>query len=368
MRPAVVRLTAGIRFPVLVFAVWRVLHALVVLLSGGSLRSVNYTWDGSWYLYLLRHGYTVSAAGYAKESDAAFFPGLSWVTQAVRLVVPWDTAATLLVSNALAVTAFVTVWGAVRAWADEARARRVTVALALFPTSFFLWTYYTEGLLLAAMAAAVWAGRRERHNLAAVFLAAAASARTVGVLVGPALAAARIIRLRRVDAVSVRYVLGSLLGLAAVMTQQGVQIGDPLGWLHAGAAWHRELAGPWLPLLHGAHLVVVPVPGLAVDGVVLDLVALVGAGALSFLLWRGVRRGAWPLEAPAVTTPLWLVPMCSSLSVSQARYMLACWPALLVVADSWPRLPRAIRVAGVTVPAVMTVVLLHRLSQGGFAG
>ncbi|MBW8765945.1 MAG: hypothetical protein JF630_06830, partial [Geodermatophilales bacterium] len=45
-----------------------------------------------------------------------------------------------------------------------------------------------------------------------------------------------------------------------------------------------------------------------------------------------------------------------------------CWPALLVVADAWPRLPRAVRVAGLTVPALLTFVLLRRLSQGMFTG
>jgi hypothetical protein len=369
VRPAPVRSTAaGIRYPVIVFAVWRALHGLVVVVSGGSLQKAGSSWDGTWYLYLLRHGYTVSPAGYGKESDAAFFPGLSWVTHAVQLVLPEEAAATLVVSNGLALAAFVAVWGAVRSWVDEPVARRATVALALFPTSFFLWTYYTEGLLLAATAGAVWAGRRERHTLAAVLLAAASSARTVGVLVGPALAVARIVRLRRVDSVSVRYVAGSAVGLAAVMTQQAVQIGDPFGWLRAGAAWHRELAGPWMPLLHAVHLLVVPRPGIAVDGVLLDVLGMVGVGALLVLLWRGARRGAWPLEAPALTTPLWLLPICSTLSVSQARYMLACWPALLVVADAWPRLPRPVRIAALVLPALASAVLIHRLAQGGFAG
>jgi hypothetical protein len=363
-----VRWAAGIRFPLLVFAVWRVLHGVVVVASGGSLREVDHTWDGRWYLYLLRHGYTISPAGYAKESDAAFFPGLSWVTHAVELVVPSETAATVLVSNGLALGAFVAVWGAARAWTDEPVARRVTVAVALFPTSLFLWTYYTEGLLVAATAAGVWAARRERHTLAAVLLAVASSARLVGVVVGPALAVARIVRTRRVDSVSVRYVLGSALGLAAVMAQQAAQIGDPFGWLRAGAAWHRELAGPWMPLLHGVHLVLFPKPVIPVTGVLLDLAAMAGVAVLVVLLWRGARRGAWPLEAAAVATPLWLIPICSTLSVSQARYMLACWPALLVVADSWPRLPRLLRLAAVVVPALASVVLLHRLALGSFAG
>lgn len=361
-----VKTTAGIRFPLLVFAVWRVLHGAVVVLSGGSLRDITFAWDGGWYLSILRVGYEVPA-GYDAFSNAAFFPGLSWITQAVLVVVGHETAATLLVANALAVTAFVTVWGAIRAWRDEAMARRATLALALFPTSYFLWMYYTEALLIAATAAAVWAGRRERHTLAAAFLAVASTARLVGVTVGPALALARIVRLRRVDAVSVRYVLGSLVGLGAVMTRQALEIGDPLGWLKAGDAWDRELAGPWTALYHAAGLVVGSLPDVA-DGVILDVAAVVGVGVLVVLLWRGARRGAWPLEAATVATFLWVVPICSQLIASQARYMLACWPVLLVVADAWARLPRVARVALLTVPVLVTVVLLRRLSDGLFTG
>jgi hypothetical protein len=358
------RPAAGIWFPLLVFAVWRVLHGVVVLLAGGSLREITFAWDGGWYLVLLRQGYTLPAGGYAEASDAAFFPGLTWLTEAVELVVRQEVVATLLVANALALAAFVSVWGAVRTWVGEAGARRVTVALALFPTSYFLWMYYTEALLVAATAAAVWAARRDRHTLAAVLLALASSARLVGLAVGPALALARIVRLRRVDSVSVRYVLGSLLGLGAVMAQQAVQIGDPFGWLRAGRAWGRGFDGPWMTLGHAAKMLVSPLADVSVDVVMLDVLAVTVFGALVVLLWRGARRGAWPLEAATMATPLWLVPVCSAVSFSQARYMLACWPALLVVAGSWARLPRVVRWAALTVPAVVTVVLLRRLSDG----
>jgi hypothetical protein len=361
------KVTAGVRFPLLVFAVWRVLHGIVVLALGGSLRKMTFAWDGGWYLSILHSGYVVPAGGYGQESNAAFFPGLPWVTQVVRFVVRQETGATLLVANALALAAFVTVWGAVRAWVDEAMARRATVALALFPTSYFLWMYYTEALFIAGTAAAVWAGRRKRHNLATALLVIASTARLVGVTLGPALALARIVRLRRVDSVCVRYVLGSLVGLGAVMARQAVEIGDPFGWLKAGRAWGREFAGPWTALHQAGRWLAATLPGNP-GTVLLDALAVVLFGGLVALLWGGVRRGRWPLEAATVATPLWLVPICSQLIFSQARYMLACWPALLVVADAWPRLPRAVRVAGLTVPALLTFVLLRRLSQGMFTG
>ena len=40
------RVTAGIRFPLLVFAVWRVLHGIAVLVVGGSLRRTSFATDG----------------------------------------------------------------------------------------------------------------------------------------------------------------------------------------------------------------------------------------------------------------------------------------------------------------------------------
>jgi hypothetical protein len=362
----VVRLTTGIRLPLLVFAVWRVLHGIAVLAVGGSLRDSAFASDGGWYLSVLRLGY-VAPDSYDQFSNLAFFPGLVWLTEAVQFVVRDESVATLLVANGLALAAFVAVWGAVRAWVGEAMARRATLALALFPTSYFLWMYYTEALFIAATAAAVWAGRRDRHTLAALFLAVASTTRLVGVTVGPALALARIVRLRRVDSVSVRYVLGSLVGLGAVMARQAVEAGDPLGWLQAGRAWDRQFDGPWTALYRAAGLIVARLPDLA-GFVILDFVAVVAMGCLVLLLWRGARRGDWPLEAATVATLLWLVPICSQLISSQARYMMACWPALLVLADAWPRLPRAVRLLGLIVPVAMTVVALHYLSLGEFTG
>jgi hypothetical protein len=361
-----VRVTAGIRFPLLVFAVWRVLHGIAVHVVGGSLRGTTFATDGGWYLSILRQGY-VAPESYDQFSNVAFFPGLAWATQAVQFVVRSETAATLLVANGLALAAFVAVWGAVRVWVGEDMARRATVALALFPTSYFLWMYYTEALFVTATAAAVWAGRRERHTLAAVFLAVASTTRLVGVTVGPALALARIVRLRRVDSVSVRYVLGSLVGLVAVMARQAVETGDPLGWLQAGRAWDRQFDGPWTALYRAAGLIVAELPGIA-GFVILDLVAVVAVGCLVVLLWRGARRGDWPLEPATVASLLWVVPICSQLISSQARYMMACWPALLVVADAWPRLPRAVRLLGLIVPVAVTVVALRYLSLGAFTG
>jgi hypothetical protein len=365
--PPATRTATGIRFPLLVFAVWRVVQGIVVELFGGGLREATYAFDGGWYLTLLRQGYVAPAHGYDQMSNLAFFPGLIWVTDAVHVVVRNETAATLLAANGLALGAFVAVWGAARAWAGEQNARRVVLLLALFPTSYYLWMYFTEGLLVLATAAAVWAGRRERHGVATAFLLVASTARLVGVAAGPALALARIVRLRRIDRVSIGYAAGSAVGLGAVMVRQAVEAGDPLGFLHAGKAWGRQFAGPWTPLYDAARAVGSALPAIE-DDVILDAAGVVLVGALVLLLWRRLSHGAWPLEAAALGTALWLVPVCSRLIGGQLRYMLACWPALLVVAGAWPRVPRAVRVGGAAVAVAVGLLLLHHLAHGIYTG
>jgi len=352
--------------PVGVFLLWRGLHALVVAFFGGGFAETTYGFDGGYFLAVLREGYVLPPGGYLKFSDVAFFPGLAWVTSAVLLVVRDEQVATALVANGLALAAFVALWGAVRAWTDSGGvARRAVLALALFPTSYYLWMYYSEALLISTVAAAAWASRRDRTAATAGLLAVAATARVVGVLAGPVLAVARVVRLRRVDRTAVLYLASSGLGFTAVLLRQAVEIGDAFGWAKAQGAWGRELAPPWSPLVTAVREITEKLPVVA-EGVALDLVTVLTLGALVVLLHRGVRQGRWPLEPALLATAFWFVPLCSRLVSSQVRFALVCWPVLLVPARAWPHLHRALRVGLVVVAAALTVVLLRRLALGVF--
>ncbi len=352
--------------PVLVFLAWRASHAVVVLAFGGGLGTTTYAFDGAYYLSLLREGYVAPPGGYSEFSNVAFFPGLAWLTGAVLIVVRSEELATALVANGLALASFVAVWAAVRAWVDDdGTARRAVIGLALLPTSYYLWMYYSEGLLIAASAAAAWCSRTERHGRGAALLVVAATSRVVGVLVGPVLAAVRVVRLRRVDRTAVLYVAASTLGFALVLARQAVEIDDAFGWTRAQEAWGRELAPPWAPLATAVGDLVRALPDLA-EGVGLDLVTVAVVGALVVGLALGARRRRWPAEAAVLALTFWLVPLFSRLVSSQVRFALACWPVLLVPARAWPRLATAARTAVVLVAVALTAVLLRRLAQGSF--
>jgi len=352
--------------PVLVFAIWRSVHAAVILGFGGGLGVTTYAFDGAFYRSVLRSGYVPPSGGYAEFSNVAFFPGVSWVTSVLLLVVRSEAVATALVANGLALASFVAVWAAVRAWTDDAStAGRAVLALALLPTSYYLWMYYSEGLLLATSAGAAWCAKTGRHGGAVPLLVLAATSRAVGVLVGPVLAVVRIARLRRVDRVSVLQVGSSAVGFGLVLARQAVEIGDPLGWSKAQEAWGRELAPPWTPLLGGISDVLATLPSLA-EGVGLDLATVVLIGLLVGALFVGARRGRWPLEAPMLALAFWFVPLCSRLVSSQVRFALACWPTLLVPATAWPRLAKVARTLIVVASTALSVVLLRRLALGQF--
>jgi hypothetical protein len=337
-----------------------------VLAFGGGLAETTYAFDAGYYLSVLRDGYVEPPGGYGSFSNVAFFPGLAWVTSAVLLVVRKEGVATALVANGLALGSFVGVWAAVRAWCDDDRiARRAVIGLALVPTSYYLWMYYSEGLLLASSASAAWCSRTERHTRAVLLLLVAATSRVVGVLVGPVLAAVRVVRLGRVDRAAVLHVAASAAGFALVLARQAIEIDDPLGWAKAQEAWGRQLAPPWAPLVAAVGDLVETLPDLA-EGVALDLATVVLVGALVVALAVGARRRLWPYEPPALALTFWFVPLCSRLVSSQVRFALACWPVLLVPARAWPRIAVALRALIVLAGLVLTIVLLRRLAVGSF--
>ena len=225
---------------------------------------------------------------------------------------------------------------------------------------------------MAATTGAAWcAGRHRRGSagalLAAALLVVAATARVVGVVVGPALAAARVLRLRRVDLTAVLYVASSAAGLLAVMAHQWAVLGDPLAFSAAQQAWGRGLAPPWTPFVTGVTTVVQAWP-LVAEGVLLDLFVAVVVGALVVALALGARAGRWPREAFTLAALTWFVPLCSALVSSQTRFALASWPVLLVPAVGWARLGRLVQVPVVLSCVALGLVLLWRLAQGTFTG
>ena len=133
---------------------------------------------------------------------------------------------------------------------DRRTARAATLALAFFPTAFFLNAVYSEALFLALSTGAVWAALVRRNLLlAGVFGALAAATRNLGViLVLPLLFE----WLRHRREFGVRGLAGIALILAGSLGYAGFlwgRFGDPLvSARQQDEHWGRELANPFATL------------------------------------------------------------------------------------------------------------------------
>jgi len=252
------------------------------------------------------------------------------------------------------------------AWAGDRCARYGTIALALWPTSFYLWAFYSEGLFVAATAVGLGAERKGRRWLVAVCAVVAGVTRVVGLLFGPVLAAVHWWRVRRLDLTGFLYLTGGVVSAALVTGAQQVTTG------HAFAAqelqrnaWHLSPAPPWVPLVDGVEKVVDKLPHLALE-LLLNLAAVFVVGAAVAVVLVLARRGRWAWEPAVWTAVAFVVPLCIKVVSSQARYALAVWPALAVAGLGTGPRARWARRGLAAVGVVVSVLLLRRWTTGGF--
>lgn len=357
------RVLPAIWFPVALFVVWRVAAAVVTAHAfHRGWMEVTLRWDAGNYIVLTDQGY-YDAADF--QPVTAFFPFVAWCAKALRVVVRDDLWTFTIVANAAALGAFTAVWAVVREWRDEATARWAIVLLALFPTSFFLWSFYSEATFIALGAGAAWAARKRYDWLAAALLLGVAATRTVGILVAVVLVVAHLWRERRIDRAVVLYALGGLLGLGLVMGQMWYQMDDPLNWLEVQDDWGRELAPPWESVEHGWESISddsIPefAPRAEFKAKILDFVS-VWVVLLAAVLAAWPRRDPadrWPTETWLLIVALAALPLSSTLLYSFNRFTLSNWPVFAVYAGVLAVATRRWRIAWVPVLALVAFQLV----------
>ena len=203
-------------------------------------------WDGEHYVALAASGYLQPPG----NGSPAFFPLYPLLIRSFaelfggpvspEALSAWAPIVSLL---ALPFALFFVYRIAENGWGERA-ARAAVLALALFPTSFFLNAAYTESLFLALTAGSLWALRVRRHLLLACLLAGLATAtRNVGVFLLVPLAYewlknAREYRWR------VAYLALAPSGLFAYAAYLWWRFGDPLLFYTEQSRWGREATGP----------------------------------------------------------------------------------------------------------------------------
>ncbi|MDP9412201.1 MAG: glycosyltransferase family 39 protein [Actinomycetota bacterium] len=198
-------------------------------------------WDGAWYSQIATEGY-----GERSPESTAFFP-LYPVLLRFGSALPGGPALWgVLISLLCTALALFFVYRIAERLFDARAARAATLALAFFPTAFFLNAVYTEALFLALTAGAVWAaGVRRDLLLAGVFGALAAATRNVGVLLMIPLLFEWMRQRREFGRRGLLGVALVPMGLAGYALFLWMRFGEPLLFARQQRAyWEREPTSP----------------------------------------------------------------------------------------------------------------------------
>ena len=307
-------------------------------------------WDGEHYVMLALGGYltppeNVSPAFFPlypllMRSSAELFGGP--ITREALSV--WGPLLSILF---LPLALFFVYRIALDGWGERV-ARGAVLALAFFPTAFFLNAAYTESLFLALSAGSLWAVRVEKNLLLACVLAGLASAtRNVGIfLIVPLLFE----WIQNIDRYRWRGAYLALVpsGLFAYMGYLWTRYGDPFLFYSAQEDWGRRATGPldtvsraWTSAVEGAGRLLDP--GLWSDPTLANLANhLAGAGNatnLAFFVFAVVVLIAGSRALPPSLTlyglllvaPATLFGTPQSPLLGTPRYVLVAFPIFIVL-------------------------------------
>lgn len=316
-------------------------------------------WDASHYLYLAGNGY--ATAGDARNL-IAFFPLYPAAIAGLGLLgIPLGIGA-LVIANAGSLVATVLLYEIARLDSDEPAAWRAAALFAFFPTAYFLFTGYTEGLFCALAFGSVLAARQRRFVLAGGLGALAAAARLTGIALMPFLLVeiAMLPAPRRQLARSLAGAALVPLGLLSYLAVNWWVLHDAFAFVEVQRQhWFHRLSAPWDGLIEATHWFTNQDPWLRVTVGAGELVGAAVSYLVTVLSWLRLRPsdGAYALAVTVLVTflPFWL---------SIPRYLLALYPLFVLAGRVRIRL-----VQGVTAAASVSalVVLSVAFTRGMWA-
>lgn len=322
-------------------------HELAMPRPGGVL-AYWANWDGAWYV-------RISAEGYRSSASTAFFPVYPLVVRAGTELGGSAAVWGVVVSSLALLFALYFLYRlAEERWGPDV-ATASTLALAFFPTAFFLNAVYTEALFLAMTTGALWAVYVRRDLLLAGFFAYFAGAtRNVGVVLALPLAYEWLRHRREFGWESVLGVLAAPAGLATYALYLWKGTANPLLFaLAQRETWGRSPSSPLTTLENAWNAARGGTTYLRDPGAVLESRAWDPSFALSCatdlivlalsvaLLAVGLMR--LPAGLALYAVPLALGPLFTASNflplMSLSRYVLVAFPLVLVLgillARSW---------------------------------
>ncbi len=304
--------------------------------AGSTISNVLTSWDGRWYLEIVRNGYPKSIPDnitYEQlEARAAFFPVYPWLVRAVDFVLPGgDTLAALMLNFVLGALSVVLVGLLARRLFNVAVAARSMTLYAVFPGSFVLSFAYAEATFIVLAALCLLMLVEERWLLAGLAAAIGTGTRPNGVALIAACAVAAVLAIRRRrDWTSLVAVLLAPLGFIGFQLYVDAQAGERGAWLRVQTeAWSEGTSFGATAVTNTFGFLTSPLSSPADALTALSLLAMFG---MLYCLWR--RHLPLPIVAfCAVIIALMLIPETVT---ARPRFLFTAFPLFIAVGAWWP--------------------------------
>ncbi len=294
------------------------------------------SWDGKWYIELVRRGYPDSIPAnitYEQlEARAAFFPLYPSTVRVLDWVLPGgDTLAALFLNFVLGAVSVVLVGLLARRIYNVSIAARSMTLYAVFPGSAILSFAYSEALLIVLAAACLILLLDERWLLAGLAAGLATATRPNGIAVVAACAVASFLAIRRSrEWRSLVSVALAPLGFLAFQWYVDHTAGERGAWFRVQReAWSEGTSFGATAVANTWGFVTSPLSSPADALTALSMAVLV---FMVFCAWKA--RLPWPLVAYcAVVVALMLIPETVT---ARPRFLFTAFPFFIAMAAWWP--------------------------------
>lgn len=293
-----------------------------------------------WYRWDTFHYLDIVEKGYATPKESVWPPLYPALVKLFSLSGMSDMLAALLVSTFACLAGFILLYKIVSEIWDEGTARQSVFYAAIFPTSFFLMTGYTEALFLALILASFLTARRRKWIAAGILGCLAGLTRNVGILmIFPVLwegyEAYREKSLKNKKEL-VNFAVGLALipaGLAAFFVYVHYGLNFPWPWVSLGHYWDLHWDWPWAGFIGNIRYLAAPEHSVLLNfSLIADLTLAVLTAVMLF--WKTEKMpGSFLIFAWALFL-LSIVKISSeNLLVSVSRYLIPIFPIYISLAQ-----------------------------------
>lgn len=301
-----------------------------------SVTGVLTSWDGRWYLELVRLGYPDSIPPSVNfeqlEARAAFFPLYPGAVRLLDAVLPGgDTFAALFLNFVLGAVSVVLVGILARRIYGTAVAARAMTLYAFFPGSFVLSFAYSEALLIVFAASCLLLLMDEQWLLAGFAAALATATRPNGVALVLACAVAAVpVARRHRDWFPLLAVAIAPLGFVGFQLYVDDVAGEKGAWFRVQReAWDEGTSFGLTAIRSIGEFLSDP---LASPAAALTTVCLVVLVFMGWCAWRSRLPLPW-VAYSAVVVALMLIP---DTVTARPRFVFTAFPLFIAVAAWWP--------------------------------